>query len=401
MTTYSGTDSYIQDQRMHIRVPRSVLLPPYLSNNPYFTQYTDAIDAVLGPIVDEHTRIFENLRNMWVSSPEVETVIQSNQLIDNATWPIQERNTLVSQSNMLGMKLSNAGILSDEAYQTLTRFVGQYWFEKGTGAFIDFINFCMGTNFTLINLWTQDYISFLPEADIGLTIYEGGTWYPTTHVQISALGGLGGLDLSTLISFFYEVANYNLVLFSVDSTFNMPIVDSVSYKNGSSDAVVVAIGMYAENSMVISNVYQYGAYPPPLLPITDSIPTTYYAIDSASPDSYLLGAPSSWMDIAGGFRVPVYTATDQVVTTNDSITTQLMGNTGEQQLLLYGPVDWIPIPGSTRSTARIPVYSTSAFTVGSSNTLSTSQIGQNRGALLTNPTGFTEVSPGNFAPYWA
>src|SRR5258706_10466987 len=99
MSTYSPNDSYIQDKRLGIRVPRSVLLPPYISSNQYYVDFMDSVDTVLGPIVDNHTLIFENLRNMWVSSPSVESIIQNTEMIDSSDWPIQERGTLVNQAN--------------------------------------------------------------------------------------------------------------------------------------------------------------------------------------------------------------------------------------------------------------------------------------------------------------
>ncbi|HDX9309646.1 TPA: hypothetical protein ROX13_004892, partial [Escherichia coli] len=69
-------------------------------------------------------------------------------------------------------------------------------------------------------------------------------WYPTTHVQLIAKGGLGDLDINTLVSFFYEIANYNLVLYSVDEEFDMPITDDPTLVR--TDAQIVALGLWED-----------------------------------------------------------------------------------------------------------------------------------------------------------
>jgi hypothetical protein len=148
---------------------------------------------------------------------------------------------VVKTVNLLGLKLQTAGIVTDDAYQTISRFVGIYWFEKGTQAFMEFVNYCLSSDFRVFNMWTADYVSFLPEGDpdIGTPIWEGGTWYPTTHVTIVAEGGLKGIDILTLQQFFYEIANYNLVLQAVDANFNMMVVAELD----DGETKVVAVGL--------------------------------------------------------------------------------------------------------------------------------------------------------------
>ncbi len=245
------TDDAKTNRRLGIKVPRSTLLPPYLMVNDYFVEYTNAIDDVFGRLVDSKAAIISNLRNMWVQNPDTEALIQEAQIIPNDAWSMPERAIVVQQVNLLGMKLQNAGIVSDDAYQTISRFVGQYWYGKGTYGFIDFINYCLSSNLQVTLLWTQNYEDFLPEGDagIGTPVWEGGTWYPTTHVLISVVDGLGTLDIATLQSFFYEIANYNLVLQAVNSVYNVPIVANQADDN----AVIVALGLYVDTDVTISS----------------------------------------------------------------------------------------------------------------------------------------------------
>lgn len=243
-------ESYKYNKRHGIKVPRSTLLPPYMSSNPYFVEFTDAMDAIYGPTVDSKLSVLSNIRNMWVQNLDTEVAAETGVMMPPTTWSTPERPLVVKQVNMLGMKLENAGIVTDDAYQTIARFVGMYWFGKGTAGFIDFINYCLSSDLKVENQWTDDYVTFWPEGshNIGVPIWEGGTWYPTTHVVVAAEGGLRGLDIVTLQKFFYEIANYNLVLLAIDQRFDMPIVA----RPGDDGTIVMAVGLFCDNNVPIS-----------------------------------------------------------------------------------------------------------------------------------------------------
>lgn len=245
------TESAKYKQRHGIVVPRSTLLPPYLASNPYFVEYCNAMDYVFGSTVDAELRTLANLRNMWVQNPTTEASVDTGTLIPDSAWSTPDRDLVVKQVNALGMKLQTAGIVSDDAYQTIARFVGTYWFGKGTDKFIEFVNYCLSSDFQVFVMWTTDYVTFVPEGDssIGTPIWEGGPWYPTTHVLIEAKGGLKGIDILTLQQFFYEIANYNLVLQAVDANFDMQIVPDTS----STEAVIVAIGLNNDFQIKLTN----------------------------------------------------------------------------------------------------------------------------------------------------
>lgn len=399
------SDDAKTNQRLGIKVPRSTLLPPYLFVNNYYTDYTDSIDAVFGPAVDDKIGVIKAIRNMWVQNPTTEATVLEHQIITDDEWSHPERDILVKQANMLGMRLRNAGVVSDDAYQTIARFVGIYWFGKGTEAFIEFINYCLSSDLRVTNMWTQNYVDFFAEGDpaIGTPIWEGGLWYPTTHVTIEAKGGLNGLDIRTLQSFFYEIANYNLVLRSIDETFDMYIVDRLEKDHIT--AQVVAVGLFAVNEMVIANFDNTGAPPPPLQ-VSEELPSTYYAMGGIDADfntAFLLAQPSGWMYLPDGVRkVPVYGAFAQQVTNEADIGTELLGYTqpsGEFDLL-YGPITWIKVPGSTRGLTRIPAFSTGSFTIKDGVQVSAQAVGAHRTLLLVNPLGFVEMNPGQFVPYW-
>lgn len=239
-------------KRHGIKIPRSTLLPPYLASNPYFVEYCNAMDTVYGPKVDAQLRTLENIRNMWVQNPITEQHVDAGELIPAGEWSTPDRDLVVKQVNALGMKLQTAGIVTDDAYQTIARFVGLYWFGKGTVEFLEFINFCLSSDFRIHNLWTTDYKTFVPEGDpsIGTPIWEGGPWYPTTHIMVEAEGGLQDIDILTLQQFIMEICNYNLVLWSIDQSFDMPFVPDI---NGT-EANVVALAIASNFQVCLSNV---------------------------------------------------------------------------------------------------------------------------------------------------
>lgn len=393
------TESYKSNKRQGIKVPRISLCPPYITANPYFVEYVDAIDEVYGESVDASLDALSNIRNMWVQNPETEQQVVAGQLVAAQQWSLPDRDLAVKQVNFLGMKLFNAGIVTDDAYQTISRFVGQYWFGKGTETFMEFINYCLSSDLVVVNMWTQNYVDFYAEGDpeIGTPIWEGGTWYPTTHVTIEARGGLNGLDIFTLQSFFYEVANYNLVLLAIDATFDLPVV------TGPDDpaTTVVAMALIGVNEIALANFEDYGA-PAPAMVLGNFVPTTYYAMGGTPVDyalTVMLGGPNSWayVDEARTRKVPVYSSQSYV--NGPAVGTTLIGapNVGNQHNTLVGSLVWVPMP--TDPSIQIPTFNTSSYVIEDSGQVETQIIGD-RSVLLTNPAGFYEAQPGRFVPYW-
>lgn len=398
-----NVDSAKTNKRLGIKVPRSTLLPPYLALNDYYVDYTNSIDVVFGKLVDEKIDIISNLRNMWVQNHTTEVTAQANMIITSDQWSIPEREIVVKQVNMLGMKLQNAGVVTDDAYQQIARFVGMYWFGKGTEAFINFINYCLQSQLTVATMWTQDYKLFLEEGNtgIGTPIWEGGTWYPTTHVTIVANNGLQGQDIRTITSFFYEIANYNLVLESIDQSFDMKVVTNLTTQI----ADIVAIGLYTQNNIAIANSVGTGAPSPVVHTLPNhALPTTYCAMGGVQlnlSNAILLAQPSGWFRLPGGQIVPVYGASARQIVDVGDLGVQLMGPPVSGQFnLLYGPVTWLQIPNSPNSQSRIPSFGYNTYTVEDGIGLPTQTYGEQRDYLLVNPTGFIQLAPGQYSPYW-
>lgn len=236
MTYYTYTTdlpypSATLNRRAYVKLPRSILLPPYLLINPYFVDYTDAIDEVFDPWVEAKIEALTNIRNMWLTNKNTEEKINNGAMLDITDWGGPERATVVAQVNLLGMKLATAGVVSENAYRSISRFLGQYWFEKGKATAMDFLNFCLGTSFTISKMWTKDYVDFYEETNpiVGAKVYDtpAGEWYPTTHMGITIPGDYV-INPIVLSNFFYEICNYNLVLRIITNYYDCQIITSDS-----------------------------------------------------------------------------------------------------------------------------------------------------------------------------
>lgn len=247
-----------QLKRLGYTVPRRVLLPPYMQD-PYFVQYMNMIDAVYKPLVDDKVAVLRELRTGWHLNPDVENLILNNKMVDNEVWDYLERNLVTEQVNNLGLFLSGASSIPEVSLQNIARWLGTFWWERGTYGFIEFINFCLGINISMQNMWAQvdpsnpddaAYINMTPENDDGTPpgtpIWDGGTWFPTTHVQLTAVAGTQPLPIKAtdLVQFFYEIANYNLVLYAINNVFNANAVTE-----GADNVQAVCIGYFTKFSV--------------------------------------------------------------------------------------------------------------------------------------------------------
>jgi hypothetical protein len=103
----------------------------------------------------------------------------------------------------------------------------------------------------------------------------------------------------------------------------------------------------------------------------------------------------------------VYGASDQEIQNVPNLPTSLMGGPStngqtDGYYVLYGPVTWLQVPGSSDSTARIPGYATTPVAKTQSlSEIPTQVVGNFPANLLTNPAGWADLTgTGYMTPYW-
>jgi hypothetical protein len=215
-----------------------LLLPSYLQNQAWL-DLADAMSAVFDTEVHQPLDALEFLRHTSITDYDltgassldfslVADKVANREFILPTDYHVFDSNIERLRLNHLGVRIENPSILdpsllsivptlANSPLHRTTQTIGMYWYHKGLGEVIEYINFVLNTNVRMSRLWTTDYVTFLQEDEgIGVPIWDGGPWYPTTHVRINIV--LGEFDLNTLpelVRLFYAIANYNLVLESV------------------------------------------------------------------------------------------------------------------------------------------------------------------------------------------
>lgn len=200
---------------------KSFLLAPYLEINQRWVDLAEVVQAITQEPIENVNRYISWIRHQYITEDAANVKIEAGQMLSSSDFTRFDDLTTISQANLAGFAFKNNTILPAAGYTQILRDLPAYWFTQGTKSFIDFFSFVMNTPFTLTPLWTQDYVTFLPEGDsgIGTPLYNGGTWYPTTHVQLGYDSvAFSGFNHDDIVSFFYYFANYNLVLHTTIST---------------------------------------------------------------------------------------------------------------------------------------------------------------------------------------
>lgn len=194
---------------------RDKLLPPNYVDIPAWKDLADAIDVVFAEKVDGPVKLLYQLRDSFpyrFVEWGTETPYGLFDVTDLYPFPKEE---YILFNNFLGFASSNS-LFFREDFQTLYSNIGMFYMEgKGTEAFMNFYSYCIGALFSVDMLWTEDYVYFYQESDplVGTPVYDGGTWYPTSHVEITYdFVKFGVFSSEDMLDFFYYVAPINLVL---------------------------------------------------------------------------------------------------------------------------------------------------------------------------------------------
>ena len=190
---------------------------------PVWQDLITIIDNVFESTVDDPTMWLAKLRFLWIQTTAALEKIEAGEILEAADFELPEKEILIKQAMQLGFDYQETDQLTSDDYQRIVRNIALYWYSKGKPNFIDFLGFVLNTACRVENLWSDSadatawntYGTFLPEGDagIGTPVWDGGTWFPTTHVNVVLDPfKFPSPQLTKLVNLFYTIANYNLVL---------------------------------------------------------------------------------------------------------------------------------------------------------------------------------------------
>ena len=159
---------------------RSLLLPEGMSTE-HWINLMDAIDSVWATRIDSKINSIRKLRHSLVP-----TSILGTDLQEFGTLDALDKETLVKKARQVGLTLTEADDIGIPALQRLVATIPRYWYSKGTVRLDNYLNYALNTTCVLRPLWTENYIDFYEKDSpfMGVSILEGGTWYPTSHLDL-------------------------------------------------------------------------------------------------------------------------------------------------------------------------------------------------------------------------
>lgn len=201
---------------------RTDLLPPMLEVNPLWTQFASVVETVWGDLgIPQSITQLKTLRQpMLVPDIAISNALEAGTLINIDDVFLLEKDALIRTADLLGFRYYASSNLTDVNYWLLCTYLAAYYNNaKGQTQWTDFLAFCIGSPFTVTNTWTRDYVTFYAEGDpnIGTPVYQGGQWYPTTHIIVNLrLGRFNGWTMKMITDLIDYVANAELVIQAIN-----------------------------------------------------------------------------------------------------------------------------------------------------------------------------------------
>lgn len=206
------------------------LLPAYMSHQAWL-DYADSLEALFKSEVEPTQAALKYLRTTYLGETTpllgnqtegtlttLASKVDLREMVDDADYDTFDNVTQMKRLNLLGLPITDPTLVDSSSLSRLVQNIGNFWFRKGLGDVMDFIAYCLNAEIGIVPLWTQDYITFYEETSvaIGTPVWEGGTWYPTTHVRlIFDASRYPSVTIAALTSLFYDLANYVLILDNV------------------------------------------------------------------------------------------------------------------------------------------------------------------------------------------
>ncbi len=214
-------------------------LPVYLSENPVWVALAQAMDTVLGKVLRVPTQQLMSVRDVNNYHPSALATKTGVAMLDSsdASWEGEQWNptsTRISLATMVGMNFYNLAALSDKTiYDQFIKYAVQFYPEQGTPSWSDYLGFATDTLIEITQLWAQtdstgtQYVNMVPVGDpsIGTPVWAGGTWFPTSHYDVTVLSNFGTTDIQQLTELLQFVAPINVVFRNIQSQYSSNVTN--------------------------------------------------------------------------------------------------------------------------------------------------------------------------------
>lgn len=232
------------------------LWPRYMSDDRWL-DLADALDAVQSKNLLGAFTSLKYLRHIFVPSDTAQHRIKYGEMLHQNDFLKPDEPLAIKQTEMLGLAVNAAPPFNVDYCVQLNRNLGPYWYRKGLAELVDFLGFTFDTKFNAENLWTTDYITFYPKAEAGTPIWNGGTWYPTTHVRINYdPQTFPTTYIRLFLTMFSEVSNYNLVIESLYTNTTRAIAHEgapIVADGVSTPAKILLLGQYRVDELTLES----------------------------------------------------------------------------------------------------------------------------------------------------
>lgn len=219
---------------------RKLLLSPAITDLKLWNELVEIIDEVWKDNIDDPQKLMLLLRDTYpFSLDEVNNTEEAGLYDIEDLYPFPKAEYM-RNADMLGFQFS-ASFFNRQDFQLIYSTYASYLPERMTEASIDYFSFVLNAVFVVEKLWSEiennKYVNFLPEEvtdplqpdqkifnpDI-VPFYEGGTYFPTTHVDLRYdFAKFGLFTPYNVRNFFDYIANLPIVLNSIifDSRINV------------------------------------------------------------------------------------------------------------------------------------------------------------------------------------
>ena len=204
---------------------RTDLLTAYLADNQVWQDFVEAYDEVFGNDLDRAVEGLSQLRNFMQLEQGFSV---GSTLLDLDSLRFPDAGVMVRTCGILGFGYPNydSSLFTEEDYLRILHSLSQYYQQQGTKSFFQFLSFVLNAYYAIEPLWTSDYISFSNKPG-GKAIWDGGSWYPTSHVQIVLRSEDTNVNVSRIRKLFDYIAPIHLVLRSLASKLSAEMSSNV------------------------------------------------------------------------------------------------------------------------------------------------------------------------------